>query len=56
MLRREVQVRRTPPQDLVLRPEFELDIGGKLKAGRGLGIEGVDEDMILQFWAINPDI
>jgi hypothetical protein len=52
--RQELQFRLTPPDDLVLRLEVEYDIAEKLRDGRGVTIEGVDEDMIKAFWALYP--
>jgi hypothetical protein len=53
--RQELQFRLTPPKDLVLRLEAELDVAEKSRDGRGLTIEGVDEDMIKAFWALYPE-
>jgi len=52
--RRELEFRLTPPEDLVLQLEAELEIQEKIRAGRGALVEGVDEDMLLKFWAANP--
>jgi hypothetical protein len=52
--RRELEFRLTPPEDLVLQLEVELEIQEKTRAGRGTVVEGVDEDMLLRFWAANP--
>lgn len=53
--RQELQFRLEPPKDLVLRLEVEFDISEQLRKGRGVTIEGVDEDMIIAFWAWYPE-
>jgi hypothetical protein len=53
---RELEFRLTPPEDLVLQLEVELEIQEKIRAGRGAVVKGVDEDMLLKFWAANPGI
>jgi hypothetical protein len=52
----ELGFRLEPPRELVLQLEVEFGIQERLRAGRGVSIEGVDEDMVLAFWAVDPEM
>lgn len=53
---REPEFRLTPPEDQVLQLKVGPEIQGMISAKRGTTIEGGGDDMILKFWAENPEV